>query len=73
MGGGDEDERAYDASGVPKAERGGRLDEAISLLRRLWTEPSVTHDGRYFHLADITVVPKPLGPMPIWLGGAMVG
>jgi probable F420-dependent oxidoreductase len=69
VGVGDEDERAYTACGVPKSERGGRLDEAIPLLRRLWREDEVTHHSRYFHLDDITIVPKPLGPMPIWLGG----
>jgi probable F420-dependent oxidoreductase len=69
VGVGDEDERAYHACGVPKAERGGRLDEAIPLLRRLWQEPSVTHQGRYFQLDAVAVDPKPLGPMPIWLGG----
>ena len=69
VGVGDEDERAYRACGVPKAERGGRLDEAIPLLRRLGQEPSVTHHGRYFDLDQVAVDPKPVGPMPIWLGG----
>ena len=69
VGVGDEDDRAFDACGVPKAERGGRLDEALVVMRRLWNEPVVTHEGRYFHLREITVLPKPPGTMPIWLGG----
>ena len=36
----------YEALGVPFAGRGRRLEEQVGLLRRLWTEPSVTHDGR---------------------------
>jgi probable F420-dependent oxidoreductase len=69
VGVGDEDERAYRACGVPKAERGARLDEALPLLRRLWSGEPVTHHGRFFHLDAITVEPRPPGPMPIWLGG----
>jgi probable F420-dependent oxidoreductase len=69
VGVGNEENREFDACGVPKAERGGRLDEAIPLLRRLWREPEVTHQGRYFHLDRIVVDPKPPGPLPIWLGG----
>jgi probable F420-dependent oxidoreductase len=69
VGVGNEEKREYDACGVPKSERGGRLDEAIEVIRRLWREPEVTHDGRYFHLDRIVVNPKPVGPLPIWLGG----
>jgi probable F420-dependent oxidoreductase len=69
VGVGNEEKREYEACGVPKAERGGRLDEAIEVMRRLWREPEVTHDGRYFHLDRIVVNPKPVGPLPIWLGG----
>ena len=69
VGVGEEDERTYRACGVPKEERGARLDEALVVLRRLWREPVVTHHGRYFQLDEIRVDPKPPGPMPIWLGG----
>jgi probable F420-dependent oxidoreductase len=69
VGVGNEETREFVACGVPKNERGGRLDEAIGVMRRLWHEPEVTHNGRYFQLDRIVVDPKPLGPMPIWLGG----
>jgi probable F420-dependent oxidoreductase len=69
VGVGNEEKREYDACGVPKTERGSRLDEAIDVMRRLWREPEVTYAGRYFHLDRITVNPKPVGPLPIWLGG----
>jgi len=69
VGVGVESEPEYEACGVPKAERGARLDEAIPLLRRLWREPMVTHQGRFFSLHAVSLDPKPLGPMPIWLGG----
>jgi probable F420-dependent oxidoreductase len=70
---GTEDEREYEAAGVAKAERAGRTDEAIGLLRRLWIEDHVNHHGRYYHLTDVTINPKPVqsapGGLPIWFGG----
>ena len=71
---GSEDEREYESAGIPKPQRAGRLDEAVPLLRRLWSEDHVTHHGRYFHCSDVTLSPKPAptasgqGP-PIWFGG----
>lgn len=41
----------YEALGVDFADRGKRLDEQIALLRRLWTERSVSFSGR-FHTVD---------------------
>ena len=69
VGVGNEETREFDACGVPKSERGGRLDEAIGVMRRLWREPEVSHQGHYYHLDRIVVDPKPVGSMPIWLGG----
>lgn len=61
----------YEASGVPLKQRGGRANEIIPLLRRLWTEPKVAHHGKYFNFGEIRLEPKPLTPggPPIWLGG----
>ncbi len=71
VGLGGDDEREYEATGTRKVERAGRTDEAIGLLRRLWTEDHVTHHGKYFHLTDVTVTPKPVfSPHPpLWIGG----
>jgi probable F420-dependent oxidoreductase len=70
---GTEDEREFEAAGIAKAQRAGRLDEAVPLLRRLWSEDHVTHHGRYYHLSDVTLSPKPVqfavGGPPIWFGG----
>ncbi len=61
----------YESLGVPFAERGRRLDEAIALMRRYWTEPSVTFHGQYFDAEAMGMDPKPVQPggPPIWLGG----
>jgi probable F420-dependent oxidoreductase len=61
----------FEASGVPVGERGARTDEAIPLLRRLWREERVAHEGRFFRFGTVALAPKPVraeGP-PIWIGG----
>ncbi len=71
VGLGGDDEREYEATGGRKSERAGRTDEAIEVLRRLWTEEHVTHHGKYYHLTDVTITPKPVFTPypPIWIGG----
>lgn len=52
--------------GVPSQERVGRLIEGITILRRLWSEERVTHEGKYYQFADVELLPKPVQqPMPI--------
>jgi probable F420-dependent oxidoreductase len=54
---------------LPRLGRGAMVDEALPLLRRLWSEQAVTHDGTW-HLDGISVEPKPLQqPLEAWLGG----
>jgi alkanesulfonate monooxygenase SsuD/methylene tetrahydromethanopterin reductase-like flavin-dependent oxidoreductase (luciferase family) len=54
------------ALGIPSRERVGRLIEGIRILRRLWSEDNVTHEGKYFQFEDVTVLPKPVQqPTPI--------
>ena len=58
------------ASGVPSEDRGKRLDEGITILRRLWTESHVTHHGQFYDFDDVTIEPKPRkGSLDIWIGG----
>jgi probable F420-dependent oxidoreductase len=60
----------YEALGQPFGERGRRLSEQIVLLRRLWTETTVTHDGRYDTVTGAGLAPLPIQrPIPIWVGG----
>ena len=59
----------FGAVGVPVAERGSRADEAIGVVRRLWSEDGVAHDGRHFHFGAVTMAPKPARIPPIWVGG----
>ena len=71
VGVGGEFPREYQACGIPLGERGGRMDESIALIKRLWSEDRVAHRGKYFNFDEIRMLPKPLTPggPPIWIGG----
>jgi coenzyme F420-dependent glucose-6-phosphate dehydrogenase len=51
-------------------ERFGRLREAVTIMKRLWTEDFVTFDGDYFHTRAATVYDKPTGHLPLYVAGA---
>ena len=54
--------------GVASNERAGRLMEGINILRRLWSEERVTHQGKYYRFADVELLPKPAqNPLPIFI------
>ena len=71
IGLGQEDPREYEACGVSKEDRGRRTDEAMTVIRRLWREDKVTHEGQFFSLHDVTINPKPVQvpSIPVWVGG----
>ncbi len=71
VGLGQEEPEEYEACGVPKEDRSRRTDEAIVLMRRLWEEDRVTHEGRYFTCHNVSITPKPgFQPSPpVWIGG----
>lgn len=64
--------RQFAAFGVDKASYVARFNEGVALMRRLWTEPRVDFDGRFWQLHDVAMEPKPVQPggPPIWYGGA---
>ncbi|MCT9933128.1 TIGR03619 family F420-dependent LLM class oxidoreductase [Planotetraspora sp. A-T 1434] len=52
------------------ATRGARLDEAIEVAKRLWTEPVVGHRGRFYSFDKVVFEPKPISrPHPPLLAG----
>ena len=71
VGLGQEEPEEYEACGVSKEDRGRRTDEAIRLMRRLWEEENVTHEGMFYSCHNVTITPKPfLEPStPVWIGG----
>lgn len=63
-------EGEWQAAGVPFASRGRRLDEALDVARRLWTEPAVEHHGEFFDFPEVAFEPKPVqSPLPVVVGG----
>lgn len=57
--------------GVDIRERVARFDEAVGLMRRLWTEDTVTHQGRFWTLEEAPTHLRPLQDPhpPLWIGG----
>ena len=62
-------QRQFAACGVPPQEKAGRLSESIEIMRRLWTETTVSYDGRYYKLRDVGILPHPAQKpgIPIWI------
>lgn len=71
VGLGGEESKDLQAIGVSQKERAGRTDEMIVLMRRLWTEESVTFHGKFFAVEEAAVRPRPWqkNGLPIWIGG----
>jgi F420-dependent oxidoreductase-like protein len=61
---------AYGYPFDPPKERLDRLEEGVQVLRSLFTNERTTFDGRYYHMADATLFPRPVqSPLPIVVGG----
>jgi probable F420-dependent oxidoreductase len=59
----------YEALGEDFSNRGRRVEEQVELMRKLWTEPSVSYDGRYHRVTGAGLAPLPLQrPIPVWFG-----
>lgn len=59
----------YAALGQDFRTRGKRMEEQIGLLRRLWSEPLVTFEGRFDRIDRAAINPRPRRTIPLWLGG----
>lgn len=61
----------FEAAGLNVRQRGRRTDECLESVRRLWTEESVSFQGRHFNLNDASINPLPTQDPhpPIWVAG----
>jgi probable F420-dependent oxidoreductase len=54
---------------VPQDGRVARFREQIDLIRALWSQDNVNHQGRFYHLEDAKLGVRPVQqPLPIWMG-----
>lgn len=70
-GGGEADHRASGYTYPPMRTRVAMLEESVDIIKRLWQEPKVSHQGKHYSLQEATVDPKPVQKPhpPILIGG----
>ncbi len=71
VGIGGEDANEWWACGIDPKTRARRTDEALEILRSLWTQEETTFQGKYFQLDKVRMQPKPVRDegIPIHVGG----
>jgi probable F420-dependent oxidoreductase len=64
-------EQEWDATQLDFATRGRRVDEAIEVCKKLWTDETITHHGEFFSFDEVVFEPKPTQRPwpPILVGG----
>jgi probable F420-dependent oxidoreductase len=64
-------EQEWDAAGLDFKSRGRRVDEAIEICKRLWTDEEVSFKGEFFTFEPVMFEPKPVQKPwpPILVGG----
>ena len=61
----------YEALGEDFTNRGKRSEEQVEVMRKLWTEQSVTFNGKYHTVTGAGLAPLPnQRPIPLWFGAA---
>lgn len=67
--------REFEVLGLPMAGRGERFEEALSVVRRLWSGEPVAHQGKTWQFSDVQIVPPPArsGGPPVWLASFSPG
>jgi probable F420-dependent oxidoreductase len=56
---------------VPLEKRGARFEEALQLIKLLWTQEEVNFEGAYYQVQGLKIEPRPVSQPhpPLWLGG----
>src|SRR5256714_13465713 len=68
IGGAPREHKAYGIDFPDPRERAERLEEAIGVIRALWTGGPVTRESTFYPLHDATAFPIPVPPPPIVIG-----
>ena len=53
----------------PAGERLARLEETLQIVAQMFSDDDGPYEGRYYELAETLCSPKPLGPVPVMVGG----
>jgi alkanesulfonate monooxygenase SsuD/methylene tetrahydromethanopterin reductase-like flavin-dependent oxidoreductase (luciferase family) len=67
-GHGDDEHRAFGVAVRTAKEKTDALEEALEVIRGLWSKPTFSLGGRYYSVVDAELEPKPSMSIPIWLG-----
>ncbi len=67
-GGSDEELRSFGAPAQSPREKTDGLEDALRIIRGLWSEPGFTHSGSVYRTVAAELEPKPARRIPIWLG-----
>ncbi len=61
--------KEFEVYGVSMEESRSRLEESVGVIRRLWTEESVTHQGKHWQFTDVRLMPRVVQKPhpPIWI------
>jgi alkanesulfonate monooxygenase SsuD/methylene tetrahydromethanopterin reductase-like flavin-dependent oxidoreductase (luciferase family) len=60
--------------GIKDTERVARLEEGITILRKLFHEENASHKGRFYEFEGVTIQPRPMqNPVPIWIASNPTG
>lgn len=60
----------WKTTGADPATRGARATEIFELLALLWSQESVTFEGKFYKYTNATIAPRPIQqPLPLWIGG----
>src|SRR5215468_5829952 len=61
--------KEFEVFGASMADSRARFEEGIEVVRRLWTEERVTHEGRFHAFRDVHLLPRPVQTPhpPIWV------
>ena len=65
-----DDEAQFAPFGVSLKTRPSRLEEHLTIVRRLLAGERVSFQGRYHTLTDVAISPVPATPMPVWIGAS---
>ena len=61
--------KEFEVYGVPMSESRERFEESISIIRRLWAEERISHQGKFWNLQDVRLMPRVVQKPhpPVWI------